>query len=145
MTSNLASPELAQLADQPAQQATAVQRVLRQTFRPEFLNRIDDTIIFQPLSQQHSSQIVELQLGFLQQRLAAKGIQLQWSQPVVAHLVQVGFDEAFGARPLKRALQNELVDELSLQILEGKISSPMTVEVGLRQGKIFFTARSPKS
>lgn len=142
MTSNLGSAELAQYAQQPGKQAAAIQQVLRQSFRPEFLNRIDDTIIFQHLSKKESSQIVELQLALLQQRLTQKSINLTWTAAVVEHLVKVGFDEAFGARPLKRAIQDEIVDELSLQILEGKIAAQSTMQLDIQKSKISFTVLS---
>lgn len=110
-------------------QAKLVSDLLMAVFRPEFLNRIDDTIIFQPLSKEHIVKIVAIQMERVQARLVEKGIRLEITKKAAAFLAEKGYDEIYGARPLKRVIQNEILDELSLQILEGKICAGDTVTV----------------
>ncbi len=136
MTSNLASQTIAELVGQPEKQRQAVEQELHRAFRPEFLNRLDEVIIFQPLSESEIAQIVELQLHNLQQELAEKGITLKIDQEVITHLAKIGFDPVFGARPLKRQIQNLLLDQLANLIIEEKLSENKTVRAKLKQGKI---------
>lgn len=136
MTSNLASQQIAQLAHDRSAQELAVNEVLQQTFKPEFLNRLDDIVIFQQLSTTEIARIVELQLNLVAERLEKKGIDLTITPAASNYLAQAGFDEVFGARPLKRLIQNEILDELSLRIIEGKIPSGTTVRVDAENGKI---------
>ncbi len=130
MTSNLASQQIAAHASDREEQERAVQEVLRRTFKPEFLNRVDDIIIFQHLSKEEIAAIVELQLARVSERLARRGITLEISAEAARHVGEAGFDEVFGARPLKRVIQNEILDELSLQIIENKIVEGDTVKIG---------------
>lgn len=115
-----------------------VQASLREQFKPEFLNRVDDLIIFHPLDKKALEQIVELQLNLVQTRLKEKNIRLKVSNEVKTYLTKKGFDPSYGARPLKRVIQNELLDELSLQIIEKKISEGDIIKVQLLGGKISF-------
>ncbi len=93
----------------------------RQHFRPEFLNRIDEIVIFHALTLKDLEQIVEIQLGFVRDRLAQRNIALQVTQRAKQLLAQRGFDPVFGARPLKRVIQRELLDRLAKEILNGDI------------------------
>lgn len=111
-------------------------KLLKDTFKPEFLNRIDQTIIFEPLTPQQIEKIVDLQLSLVSARLSAQDIVLQISQPVKKFLAKIGYDPHYGARPLKRVIQDHLLDELSLQIIEGKIKPKDTVKVSLDNQKI---------
>ncbi|NTW27736.1 MAG: ATP-dependent Clp protease ATP-binding subunit, partial [Candidatus Moranbacteria bacterium] len=115
-----------------------VQASLREAFKPEFLNRIDDLIIFHPLSKKVLLQIANLQLALVQKRLDEKNIKLKISNEVKAYLTQKGFDPTYGARPLKRIIQNEILDELALEIIEKKIVEGDTVKVQLEKEKIVF-------
>ncbi len=138
MTSNIASQQIAHFAHDRKAQEQAVQEVLRQTFKPEFLNRVDDIIIFQQLTPEEIARIVELQMQLVAARLEKKGITLTITPAAIAYLARAGFDEVFGARPLKRLIQNEILDELSLRIIEHKIGEGATVSVDFRNGKIAF-------
>jgi ATP-dependent Clp protease ATP-binding subunit ClpA len=116
---------------------------LRQTFRPEFLNRVDDIIVFNQLDKQHLSRIIELQLGYVRKLLAEKKIEIEVSEAAKELLVGEGYDEQFGARPLKRAIQRLIQDPLALGILNGDFGEGDVVEVG-RDGdkaKVKFTKK----
>ena len=117
---------------------TKVQASLREQFKPEFLNRIDDLIIFHPLNKKILQQIANLQLNLVQKRLDAKNIKLKVSNEVKSYLTQKGYDPIYGARPLKRIIQNEILDELALEIIEKKIVEGDSVKVQLENEKIVF-------
>lgn len=121
MTSNLASDMIEKFADKAEKQEEEVTKVLRAYFRPEFLNRVDDIIIFQHLTKKELEQIVKLQLDKVAKRLEQKGIKMEVSKLATQYIISAGYDKTFGARPLKRLIQNKILDELSLQIIEGKI------------------------
>jgi ATP-dependent Clp protease ATP-binding subunit ClpB len=107
-----------------------VMNMLKKTIRPEFLNRIDETIMFLPLNRQEIEQIVELQINGVQKMLAENGVTLQMSREAIDLLAEVGYDPEFGARPVKRALQRYLLNELAKELLGGGIdrSKPIVVE-----------------
>ena len=113
-----------------------LQKLLLQFFRPEFINRIDDIIIFDNLSEEQIKEIVQKQLELVQKRLEKKGIGLDVSKDAVEKLAHEGFDPAFGARPLKRLIQNTILDELSLRIIEGKIKEGGRAKVEVKDGEI---------
>lgn len=129
MTSNLASEEIKEFQDNREEQRAAVMSALAIKFSPEFINRIDDIVIFQPLNQDVLKSIVQRQLDLVQERLNERNITLHFSDKAVEYFATAGFDEIFGARPLKRLIQNTLLDELSLQLLEGKIKDGQKVDV----------------
>ncbi len=122
---------------------TKVMEALRGHFRPEFLNRIDETIIFDRLTREELTPIVALQLDRVHQRLAKQGMSLSVSEEAKEFLGERGYDPAYGARPLKRAIQNELLDPLSLEILEGKYADGDPIFVDISKGKITFTKENP--
>lgn len=109
---------------------------LRERFKPEFLNRIDDIIIFHPLDRKMLEKIVELQMQGVFERLKGKGITVKVSAEAKGYLTQKGYDPLYGARPLKRVIQNEILDELALMIIEGKISEGGKAKIALEKGKI---------
>lgn len=111
---------------------------LRESFKPEFLNRLDEIIIFHPISSEMLRQIVELQLEIVQARLSEKNIKLKISLAVKKYLSQKGYDPAYGARPLKRIIQSEILDELALLIIEKKVKEGGKVVVDAKDEKIFF-------
>lgn len=115
-----------------------VQASLKEQFKPEFLNRVDEIIIFHPLNKKVLQQIVDLQINLVQKRLSEKNIKLKVSNEVKIYLTQKGHDPIYGARPLKRIIQNEILDELALEIIEKKIVEGDTVNVKLEEGKIIF-------
>ncbi|HWQ36657.1 MAG TPA: ATP-dependent chaperone ClpB [Blastocatellia bacterium] len=105
----------------------AVLEEMRHYFRPEFLNRVDEIIVFHALSEEHLKQIVEIQLGRLRQRLEERHIQIELTDAARTHLVQTGFDPNYGARPLKRAIQREIETPLGRRLLKGEIRDGQTV------------------
>jgi ATP-dependent Clp protease ATP-binding subunit ClpB len=119
----------------------AVLEEMRRSFRPEFLNRVDETIVFHSLSEEHLKQIVEIQLGRLRARLADRHIAVELSDAARTHLVRSGYDPAYGARPLKRAIQKEIETPLARLILEGKLRDGQTVDVGAAHGDLTFSPR----
>lgn len=111
---------------------------LRENFRPEFLNRIDEIIIFNYLQKPEIKKIVELELRKVQNRLLNKKIELKFNEQVKEILAEKGFDINLGARPLKRVIQKEVLDPLSLKIVSGEIREEETVVVNLENDKIIF-------
>ncbi len=109
----------------------AVLDELRQSFRPEFLNRVDETIVFHALDEEHLMKIVDIQLGGLRARLAERRIELELSDAAKRQLVRTGFDPTYGARPLKRALQRQLETAIARRILSGEIRDGSTIHVDL--------------
>ncbi len=119
--------------------------LLREHFRPEFLNRIDEIVIFKHLQEKEIAKIVELELAKIKERLqASKGISLQFAPRLVATLTQEGFDRDLGARPLKRKIQQLVIDPLSLEIVTGKIGEGSSVAVDFLQGETTFQVRRGK-
>jgi len=140
MTSNLGShliqEKLSSVTEENREELMGDLRVslfemLRQTVRPEFLNRIDEIILFKPLIEIEIRQIVELQLKQVQRMASEKNITLEFSPEIASWLGSVGYDPAFGARPLKRVIQKYVVNPLSEKILSGDIGEGDSVEVGL--------------
>jgi ATP-dependent Clp protease ATP-binding subunit ClpB len=140
LTSNLGSEFLTQLpAEAPAEQARPqVMEVVRQTFRPEFLNRLDDVLLFNRLTLAHMSGIVAIQLQSLRARLAAQDIALEVTEEATHLLAQEGFDPVYGARPLKRILQKRLENPIATQCLGGSLLPGSTLSVQVRKGELFF-------
>jgi ATPases with chaperone activity, ATP-binding subunit len=106
--------------------------LLRKSVRPEFINRIDEIIMFRPLSKSDIRKIVDIQFKLIQKRLEESGIKLDISEAALDRLAKLGFDPQFGARPLKRVLQRELLNELSKQILSGKVNKDAIIFVDLK-------------
>ena len=147
MTSNMGSSlirdRFEQLTDANRERVVAetkaeVLDLLKKTIRPEFLNRIDEIIMFTPLTEQEIRQIVGLQLKGIERMAAANGIALQFSDAAVAYLAEKGYDPQFGARPVKRAIQELVLNELSKEILSGKIDRGHAVKVDFREGQLVF-------
>ena len=117
---------------------------LKRTFRPEFLNRVDDIIVFHALNEEHISQIVGIMLAELNRRIAEFDLKLEVSEPAKARLVKEGYDPSFGARPLRRVIQKRLEDGISEEMLQGKIKPGNTVFVDLEDGQFSFRTKSPQ-
>jgi ATP-dependent Clp protease ATP-binding subunit ClpB len=140
MTSNIGSQYIQEMRDAPAEQVErAVLNALRQHFRPEFLNRVDDIILFQRLTEAQLEEIVEIQLRRLERTLAERRVSLELSPAAKRRLAREGFDPVYGARPLKRAIQRLLQNPLSMKMLEGEIGEGgrVRVEVG-EEGQLVF-------
>ncbi len=132
MTSNIGSPMIQAMVGRDAEEIKdAVWGELKNHFRPEFLNRIDETVVFHALDARHIEAIARIQLGFLQQRLQKMELQLDVSPAALAELAKVGFDPAYGARPIKRAIQQRIENPLSKLILEGKFPPKSVIPVSV--------------
>jgi ATP-dependent Clp protease ATP-binding subunit ClpB len=130
MTSNIGSQWISELGGRDDGQMRArVTEALRQRFPPEFLNRIDETIVFHALTREHLAEIVDIQLGHLRQLLAARGLGLQVTPAARQALAAEGFDPVYGARPLKRTIQRRVQDTLALELLQGRFDEGDTVVV----------------
>jgi ATP-dependent Clp protease ATP-binding subunit ClpB len=139
MTSNIGSQYIMEESSHEARERL-VMDALRQHFRPEFLNRIDDIIIFDRLTEDELKKIVEIQLKRLVRRLANQKITLELSDAAKALVASHGYDPVYGARPLKRAIQKYILDPLSMDILEGKFHEGQTIRVEERDGSLAFEA-----
>ncbi len=122
---------------------TDVTELLRQTIRPEFLNRIDEVIMFQPLMKKEIKGIITIQLKGLQELVAKNGIDLEFSDYLLDYLAENGYDPQFGARPLKRLIQKEIVNQLSKKILGGDIDKSKPVLVDVFDGMVVFRNETP--
>ena len=119
--------------------SNASRDMLRKTFRPEFLNRIDDIITFKPLTKEQIGQVVELQMNRVQKMLAPQGFELRWTPAAIQYLAEVGYDPEFGARPVKRAIQDYVLNDLSKKILAEEVSreKPITIDHTKEGGLVF--------
>jgi len=140
MTSNLGN-ELWMAAATTGEAVTreTLTRLLQAHFRPEFLNRIDEIVIFHTLTKEHLAEIVDIQLRRVTGLLAEKGYTLEVSEAAREYLAEAGYDPDFGARPLKRAIQRELQDPLALKILSGEFSEGDLVRVDRGKDGLTFT------
>jgi ATP-dependent Clp protease ATP-binding subunit ClpB len=136
MTSNIGSHYIMELGPEAAE--PKVMEALRQHFRPEFLNRIDDVIMFHSLSRSDLTRIVEIQLTHLRRLLAERKITLELTEAAKLHLAEAGYDPTFGARPLKRVIQRELQDPLALALLQGEFKEGDTIHVDFKEGSLVF-------
>jgi ATP-dependent Clp protease ATP-binding subunit ClpB len=144
MTSNLGSDAILEFGERDRDEMEAlVQRALRQHFRPEFLNRVDETVIFQQLSREQIRHIVELHAESLKKLLQERGISLTLSEGARDALAEEGYDPHFGARPLKRTLQRRIQNPLAMKLLEGAFKAGDTVEVRFASGHYEFRAVKP--
>ena len=142
MTSNIGAQHLLNLADGDNVQAAkvGVMAEVNAHFRPEFLNRIDETLLFERLKPEHMGAIVDIQIQRLQGWLVDKNITLNLSDAARTYLAEQGYDPSFGARPLKRVIQKQVQDALARDLLAGQIQDGMTVKVDLVAGKIHIAA-----
>jgi ATP-dependent Clp protease ATP-binding subunit ClpB len=140
MTSNLGSnliQEMARIDDYQAMK-TAVMEVVGQHFRPEFINRIDETVVFHPLGREQIRAITEIQVGHLRKRLADREIGFEISVAALDRLGEAGFDPVYGARPLKRAIQQELENPLAQKILAGEYGLGDVIKVDAGESGLLF-------
>jgi ATP-dependent Clp protease ATP-binding subunit ClpB len=138
MTSNLGSQLIQEMAGEEnyEQMKAAVLEIVGQHFRPEFINRIDDIVVFHPLAREHIRRIVEIQTGYLQKRLAERDIRIELDSTALDSLGAAGFDPVYGARPLKRAIQHQLENPLAQRILAGEFMSGDTIRVLVKDGAL---------
>jgi ATP-dependent Clp protease ATP-binding subunit ClpB len=148
MTSNIGSHLIAEVphdasAEQWARVRDAVMSELRANFRPEFLNRVDDVILFSRLDKQQLREIVSIQLRGLRDRLAARKLTLDVTDAAIDLLAEEGYDPTYGARPLKRVIQRRLRDPIAMAILEGRFGDGDTVEVDATKGQLTIAGGKP--
>ena len=139
MTSNLGGQLIQEMADRPFEEVRdAVMAVLRDHFRPEFLNRVDEIIVFRALTQEQLGAIVDIQLARLRKRLDERRMALVVTDAAKQILIEHGWDPVYGARPLKRAIQRMIQDPLAMLLLEGRFADGDTIEVDAAMGKLSF-------
>ena len=146
MTSNIGSTIIQEYADRGAISASdtiemedRIRLEMRSRFRPEFLNRIDDTIIFHSLTEKELATIVDIQLRRLEKRLAERDLRIELDVSARGLLAKEGYDPQFGARPLKRAIQEHLLDPLALRLLDGEFAPGEGIGVSASGGELRFT------
>ncbi|MET0656609.1 MAG: AAA family ATPase, partial [Steroidobacteraceae bacterium] len=141
MTSNLGSQVIQELAGEAnyERMKSAVLEIVQQHFRPEFINRVDDIVVFHPLAREHLRSIVDIQVGYLRKRLAERDIELQLDDGARDLLGEAGFDPVYGARPLKRAIQQQIENPLAQRILRGEFGPGDKVQVSATDGQLIFT------
>jgi ATP-dependent Clp protease ATP-binding subunit ClpB len=137
MTSNVGSQEIAaERIDERIRER--IDEILATTFKPEFLNRLDEIVVFHRLSREDISRIVDLQVAELTERVREKGIEIELTDDARTLLGNLGFDPTYGARPLKRVIQRQLVDKLALKLLEGEFTEGDVVRVDAENGELSF-------
>lgn len=140
MTSNLGSQMIQEMTGDDYQVIKlAVMGEVKTYFRPEFINRIDEVVVFHALDKKHINSIARIQLRNLEERLAEMEIKIQISETALAELAEAGFDPVFGARPLKRAIQSKIENQLAKEILEGRFAAKDTINVDYKKGAMVFT------
>jgi ATP-dependent Clp protease ATP-binding subunit ClpB len=141
MTSNLGSHRIQELAGeaQYEQMKSEVMEDVSQHFRPEFINRVDEIVVFHPLLQAQIRAIAKIQIKQLARRLQQAGIELMLTDDALDLLGEAGFDPVYGARPLKRAIQKQLENPLAHSILSGEFAAGETIEVDARNGQLDFS------
>ena len=139
MTSNIASQLISEMGDKTEDDVKIqLKEHLKQYFRPEFLNRLDDIIIFHRLTKEQIKNIIVLQLELLKMRLNSRNIKIDFSESAVSELAELGFDPQFGARPLKRVIQKEIENKLAVQLLEGNIPPDKKIQIDFNGKEFIF-------
>jgi ATP-dependent Clp protease ATP-binding subunit ClpB len=141
MTSNVGSQAIQQISQEGGSQTQireAVNDVLRQTFLPEFLNRVDETIVFHPLERKHLRRIVTIQVRRLEEQLRRNGMELEVSEAALDELAEQGYDRVYGARPLKRVIQQKIQNPLAGELLKGEFGEGTKVRIDFRDGEFTF-------
>ncbi|MFQ6004551.1 MAG: ATP-dependent chaperone ClpB [Woeseia sp.] len=140
MTSNLGSQMIQELAGEENYETmkSSVMEIVSTHFRPEFINRIDDVVVFHPLSRDHIRRIVDIQLGYLHERLADREMQIRLSDAARDKLAEAGFDPVYGARPLRRAVQQQVENPLAQEILQGKFRPGDVIAVDVKADELEF-------
>ena len=140
MTSNLGSQRIQAMSgeDNYDEMKAAVMEVVGAHFRPEFINRVDDVVVFHPLSREHIRKIVDIQLGYLHERLAERDMTIHLSDAARDKLAEAGFDPVYGARPLKRAIQQQVENPLAQAILAGRFGPGDSIEVAVGSDRLEF-------
>jgi ATP-dependent Clp protease ATP-binding subunit ClpB len=140
MTSNLGSQMIQEMSGEDEYDAmkAAVMEIVGTHFRPEFINRVDDIVVFHPLGRDHIRKIVDIQLGYLHERLAERDMRIHLSDAARDRLADAGFDPVYGARPLKRAIQQQVENPLANAILAGRFKPGDLIEVAVEDDHLDF-------
>ena len=138
MTSNIGTSYIGDASIPLDERKRGIEQELKMHFKPEFLNRVDETIIFNPLSKEHIRDIVKLQINLVAKRLKERDVTIELSKKAFDFLVEVGYDPSFGARPLKRAIQKHILNPLALRLLEGETSEEVTIKIDSDGKSILF-------
>ena len=140
MTSNLGSQVIQDLAgeEQYEQMKSTLMEIVGQHFRPEFVNRIDDIVVFHPLEREQLHAIARIQIGYLRDRLLARDLDLELTESALDKIAAVGFDPVYGARPLKRAIQTQIENPLAHEILSGSFAPGDTIRVDVKADRLVF-------
>jgi ATP-dependent Clp protease ATP-binding subunit ClpC len=117
---------------------------LKRTFRPEFINRVDEIVVFQSLSREEVSSILDIMLSEVSLRLLEMNVIMEIKQSVKDFLIDNGYDAKYGARPLRRLIRKEIEDPISMQMLEGKCTSGTRLVISMRKSRVFFTSKKPE-
>jgi len=145
MTSNIGSGVFSQAEGTDEEKFRMVMDALQRHFRPEFLNRVDDVVPFHPLKKEHIREIVDVQLKRLSKRLEDKRLVLELTDAARGMLAEKGFDPVYGARPLKRAIQHEVLDPLAMKLIAGEIKEGDHVVIELEGERLAFHTQHPKA
>jgi ATP-dependent Clp protease ATP-binding subunit ClpB len=146
MTSNLGSQVIQEMAGEEHydEMKNAIMEIVGRHFRPEFINRVDEVVVFHPLGRDQIRTIADIQINYLRQRLADREMRLQVSAAALDALGEAGYDPVYGARPLKREIQQRIENPLAQQILAGNFVPEDTIIMDLKDGKLTFEKGSPK-
>jgi ATP-dependent Clp protease ATP-binding subunit ClpB len=147
MTSNLGSHVIQEFSGEKnySRMRSAVMEIVQQSFRPEFINRIDDIVVFHPLGAEQIRKIVDIQLAYLRKRLQERNLDIVLDDGARDRMGEAGFDPVYGARPLKRAIQQQIENPLAQHLLRGDFSSGDTIQVSVRDGRLAFTRSVEKA
>src|SRR5690606_26506521 len=140
MTSNLGSAQIQELVGDHEAQQTAVMDAVGQHFRPEFINRIDEVVVFEPLGKEQIAGIANIQMSRLSERLAERDLKLELTDEALEKLIAVGYDPVYGARPLKRAIQRWIENPLAQRILAGDFEPGAVIKAGVEGEEFSFTS-----
>jgi ATP-dependent Clp protease ATP-binding subunit ClpB len=138
MTSNVGSQWIQDLTLADEERRERTMDALRDTFKPEFLNRIDDIIIFRALDMADIERIIDIQLGLIRKRLQQRKLSLELTEGAKHYIAQAGYSPVYGARPLKRVLQKQILDPLALQLLEGAFVEGDRIVIDQDEGRVIF-------
>jgi ATP-dependent Clp protease ATP-binding subunit ClpB len=142
MTSNLGSQWILAAGESDEEMRDKVMDTVRGHFKPEFLNRVDEIIVFHRLAREHLARIVDIQLDRVRERLAERDIELNVTAAAKAYIAEAGYDPAYGARPLKRVIQREIENELALRLLDGTFRDSEAIEIDASDGGLTFASAS---
>ena len=141
MTSNLGTQIIQEKEKSEEEKEREVWQLIQQTFKPEFVNRLDQIIIFNQLTKEQISQVVDLEIKKVAKNLEEnRGLKLEISQEAKELIAKLGYDPQFGARPLKRVIQNNILDKIALMIIEGKVKEGKTIKVEAQNGQFLIKA-----